>query len=90
MQNISFTPIKVGIAANFTANEIRDPLALWFKTLDMDIAVDFSPPDSIFQQLMNEKTTLTRADCAVILFRSEVWCSSYPGCGFESDRKSVV
>ena len=76
MQNASSATIKIGIAANFTANEIREPLSFWFESLEMDVALDFSRNDSIFWQLMNEKTTITGADCAVILIKSEAWCSS--------------
>jgi hypothetical protein len=76
MRQKSSSPLTIAIAAKFLANEIRDSLTAWLKTLDIDANVVFCPHDSTIQQVLDRSGILATADFAVILLGIEKWCCS--------------
>ena len=47
---------------------------MWFKTLEIDPVLTFSPSDLVIQQLLDPEGDSTHCDLAVILLQIERWC----------------
>ena len=52
--------LPIVIAANFTAEPIRDVLSHWIRTLDLDAAMSFAPPDQVMQQVLDPASEISR------------------------------
>jgi FkbH-like protein len=79
----------IAIAATFTAELLREPLAYWTQELGFRSRIEFAPYNQVFQQLLDPSTLLAKNDDGinVILIRFEDW-QKYQGssgrCGDSS------
>lgn len=66
--------LKIAIAANFLATQIRDSLTLWLETLGIAANLVFAPYDLVIQQLLDPVGVFADADLGVIFLQIERWC----------------
>ena len=67
------TPEQWAIAATFTAEPLKNPLAFWVQQLDWQQDIHFAPYNQVFQELLNPQSLLSQNQAGVnsILFRLE-------------------
>jgi FkbH-like protein len=66
---------SISIAATFTAEPLREPLAFWLDELKWDCGIRFAPYNQVFQELLDPAGVLARnsAGLNVILVRANDW-----------------
>ena len=86
---LGHTPLRIAVLSNFVALEIRDAFDVWFKTLEIDPVVTFSPCDLVIQQLLDPNDDCTHCDFAVILLQIERWCTRSKSAPHELAVKNI-
>jgi FkbH-like protein len=68
----------LAVAASFTAEPVKDPLALWIEELGCNVSIEFAPYNQVFQQLLDPVSLLAQNRTAVnvVLIRIEDWLRS--------------
>jgi len=63
------------IAANFTAEPIKDPLLFWGEQGKQKVSVNFSPYNQVIQQLLDQHSDLLNVNlgCGIVLLRWQDW-----------------
>src|SRR5258708_6977843 len=65
-------PRRIVVAATFTANALRQPVAFWMKQLQISYGIEFAPYNQVFQQLLSAQSVLSRnMGTNVVLLRLE-------------------
>ncbi len=72
--------LRLSVAANFTAEPIEESLKFWAAYFRLHGKVEFAPYDQVFQQLLDEESTLrrNREGVNIILLQLEKWAVAYP------------
>lgn len=66
---------KVTISATFTPDLLKDSFIFWKEKLNLPMQLQFTPLNSIFEQLANPNSEVrTNPHCNAILIRFDDWC----------------
>lgn len=70
------------LAATFTAEPIREPLAFWMEQLQWDVNIHFAPYNQVFQELLSPQSllALNRTGANFVLLRLEDLKPHTSGC----------
>ena len=67
-------PMRLAIAATFTAEPVEASLRFWMKQLGFDAAIEFGPYNQVFQLLLDPTSVLGQNnDVNLLLIRAEDW-----------------
>ncbi|MEX2585647.1 MAG: hypothetical protein WD315_04575 [Balneolaceae bacterium] len=69
------SPLRISIASTFTSNPVEDVLTFWGNRFGYHTAVQFSPYDQVFQELLDPHSSFNHPDqdARVVLLRLEDW-----------------
>lgn len=86
------TPLKIAVAASFTAEPVLEPLTFWMKELGLNAAIEFAPYNQIFQELLNPGSLLSgnRGGINIILLRIGDWLRYSPEAGNLDQARSML
>lgn len=83
---------SITIAATFTAEPIESPLSFWMKKLAFPLAVEFTPYNQVFQQLLDPSSLFSanRKGINIICLRVEDWCRFSSTDGESNNLSSTI
>lgn len=72
--------MKLSIASTFTCNPIEEVLEFWSKKFGFKTAVRFSPYDQVFQELLNQYSSLNHPDndARMVFIKFDDWTRNLP------------
>ena len=75
--------LKLSIASTFTSNPVEDVLRFWSKKFGYNSTVLFSPYDQVFQELLDQNSSLNHPDndARVVFIKMDDWIRSLPDTG---------
>jgi FkbH-like protein len=81
------TSPSIIVAANFTAEPIREPLVYWIDRFAMKFNIQFAPYDQVFQQLLDPTSPLARNASGInlLLLKLDDWLEAGPGTASGAD-----
>lgn len=86
------SPLKLSIASTFTSNPVEDVLRFWSKKFGYKTTVNFSPYDQVFQELLNQNSSLNHPenDARVVFLRMDDWIRNLSDTGASSIHRHIV
>src|ERR1700681_2209369 len=79
--NASDPPLRLAIAATFSAGPIEPALAFWMNELDMPASLAFAAYSQLFQELLDPTSLLSsnKHGVNIVLLRLEDWLTGDAG-----------
>jgi len=84
--------LRLSIASTFTSNPVEDALRFWEKKFGYKTTVHFSPYDQVFQELLNQNSSLNRPvnDARIVFLRMDDWIRNLSDTAESSVHRHII